>query len=89
VTLPPSEGAFASTPAVANGVVYTMNQTEGGAGGVLALAASNGTILFGSSSGFGDSAGARPIVVNGAVYAPCGDSNGGICRFGLSKKKRK
>jgi len=88
VSLPPSEGAFGSVPSVANGVIYTMTQSGGGSGGVLALAASSGTTLFATSSGFGDTDGARPIVVNATVYAPCGDSNGGICAFGLSQKKR-
>lgn len=84
----PSSGTFASTPAVANGVIYTMDATGGGAGGVLALAASNGVTLFNTPSGFGDGAGARPIVVNATVYAPCGDSSGGICAWGLGAKKR-
>jgi outer membrane protein assembly factor BamB len=88
VSLPPSEGSFGSIPSVANGVIYTMYQTEGGSGGPLALNAANGTTLFETPSGFGDTQGARPIVVNATLYAPCGDSNGGICAFGLGEKKR-
>jgi len=74
-----ASGLNASTPAVANGVVYFANTDHYGQGSVLALNANNGDVLWnygGNSTGF-PGWGPGPLVVsNGVVYFTGGDTSG-------------
>jgi outer membrane protein assembly factor BamB len=63
-------GAIASPPTVANGVVY---YGDGPGNEVLALAADSGEVLWRSGDAIGGGVWAPPIVVNGSLYVAAWD----------------